>query len=94
MAIVPSDVSIYIVDSYVCLHKLSKDEAAQKKSQTHTSAHMLLSVLRLAQSLACLRFADVVQRDDVDEALGLIECSKENLHDDESMSQISWLLVR
>ena len=40
-------------------------------------------MLRLAQSLARLRFADIVQRDDVDEALRLMECSKESLQDDE-----------
>lgn len=71
------------MDSYVRLRKLSKDEAAQKKSHTYTSARTLLGVLRLAQALARLRFADFVQRDDVDEALRLMECSKESLHDDE-----------
>lgn len=40
-------------------------------------------MLRLSQALARLRFADFVQRDDVDEALRLMECSKESLHDDD-----------
>ncbi|KAJ8594277.1 minichromosome maintenance protein mcm7p [Rhizopogon salebrosus TDB-379] len=80
---VPPDVSSYIVDSYVRLRKLSKDETAQKKSHTYTSARTLLGVLRLAQALARLRFADSVQRDDVEEALRLMDCSKESLHDDE-----------
>ncbi|KAH7889611.1 minichromosome maintenance protein mcm7p [Phlebopus sp. FC_14] len=80
---VPPDVSSYIVDSYVRLRKLSKDEAEQKKSHTYTSARTLLGVLRLSQALARLRFADIVQHDDVDEALRLMECSKESLHDDE-----------
>ena len=65
------------------LRKLSKDEAAQKKSHTYTSARTLLGVLRLAQALARLRFADIVEDGDVDEALRLMECSKESLEDDE-----------
>ncbi|KAF8559699.1 minichromosome maintenance protein mcm7p [Imleria badia] len=81
--IVPPTVSSYIVDSYVRLRKLSKDEAAQKKSHTYTSARTLLGVLRLAQALARLRFADIVEHGDVDEALRLMECSKESLEDDE-----------
>ncbi|KAF9227781.1 minichromosome maintenance protein mcm7p [Gyrodon lividus] len=80
---VPPAVSSYIVDSYVRLRKLSKDEAAQKKSHTYTSARTLLGVLRLAQALARLRFADIVEHGDVDEALRLMECSKESLDDDE-----------
>ncbi|KAF8844833.1 minichromosome maintenance protein mcm7p [Paxillus ammoniavirescens] len=80
---VPPAVSSYIVDSYVRLRKLSKDEAAQKKSHTYTSARTLLGMLRLAQALARLRFADIVEHGDVDEALRLMECSKESLDDDE-----------
>ncbi|KAG6376268.1 minichromosome maintenance protein mcm7p [Boletus reticuloceps] len=82
--VVPPTVSNYIVDSYVRLRKLSKEEAAQKKSHTYTSARTLLGVLRLAQALARLRFADIVEYGDVDEALRLMECSKESLEDDEA----------
>jgi len=81
--IVPREVSNYIVDSYVRLRKLSKDTAEQKKLHTYTSARTLLGVLRLSQALARLRFADIVQHDDVDEALRLMECSKESLNEDE-----------
>ncbi|KAH7923464.1 minichromosome maintenance protein mcm7p [Leucogyrophana mollusca] len=80
---VPPEVSSYIVDSYVRLRKVAKDEEEQKKSHSYTSARTLLGVLRLAQALARLRFADFVQHDDVDEALRLMECSKESLHDDD-----------
>lgn len=79
----PREVSNYIVDSYVRLRKLSKDTAEQKKLHTYTSARTLLGVLRLSQALARLRFADIVQHDDVDEALRLMECSKESLNEDE-----------
>ena len=80
--IVPPDLSSYIVDSYVRLRKQSKEDAKRDRSHTHTSARTLLGVLRLAQALARLRFAAAVQHADVDEALRLMEASKESLHDD------------
>jgi DNA replication licensing factor MCM7 len=75
-------VSSYVVDSYVRLRKLSKDEEEQNKSHTYTSARTLLAILRLAQALARLHLADVVEHPDVDEALRLMECSKESLQED------------
>ncbi|KAI6131983.1 MCM2/3/5 family-domain-containing protein [Pisolithus croceorrhizus] len=84
---VSPEVSKYVVDSYVRLRKLSKDAAEQKKLHTYTSARTLLGVLRLSQALARLRFANVVQHDDVDEALRLMECSKESLYEDEDREQ-------
>jgi DNA replication licensing factor MCM7 len=80
---VPRQVSNYVVDSYVRLRKLSKDEEAENKSHTYTSARTLLGILRLAQALARLRWSDYVERFDVDEALRLMECSKESLADEE-----------
>lgn len=74
--------SSYIVDSYVRLRKISKGEAEQNKSHSYTSARTLLGVLRLAQALARLRQSDTVEVPDVDEALRLMECSKETLLDD------------
>ncbi|KAF8746099.1 hypothetical protein AX14_000158 [Amanita brunnescens Koide BX004] len=79
---VPQHVSSYIVDSYVRLRKISKGEAEQNKSHTYTSARTLLGVLRLAQALARLRQSGAVETPDVDEALRLMECSKESLLDD------------
>jgi len=75
-------VSNYIVNSYVRLRKLSKDEEAQNKSHTYTSARTLLGILRLAQALARLRWSDFVEQIDVDEALRLMDCSKESLMDE------------
>ena len=75
--------SNYVVESYVRLRKISKDDEAQKKSHTYTSARTLLGVLRLAQALCRLRFSDRVDHEDVDEALRLMEVSKESLHEDE-----------
>jgi DNA replication licensing factor MCM7 len=76
-------VSSYIVDTYVRLRKQSKHDAQQNRSHTHTSARTLLGVLRLAQALARLRFAAAVLHADVDEALRLMEASKESLRDDD-----------
>jgi len=79
---VPPEVSTYVVESYVRLRKLSKEEEEQNKSHSYTSARTLLGILRLAQALARLRCADVVEHPDVDEALRLMECSKESLQED------------
>lgn len=79
---VPQHVSSYIVESYVQLRKTSKGEAEQNKSHSYTSARTLLGVLRLAQALARLRQSGIVEKPDVDEALRLMECSKESLLDD------------
>jgi DNA replication licensing factor MCM7 len=80
---VPRHVSSYVVESYVKLRKASKDESEQQKAHTYTSARTLLGVLRLAQALARLRFASVVEQADVDEALRLMAASKETLLEDE-----------
>ncbi len=79
--------SNFIIEKYVTLRKESKDEDAQKKSHTYTSPRTLLGVLRVAQALARLRFSDDVTREDVEEALRLMEVSKKSLHDDEEDAQ-------
>ncbi|KAJ7217212.1 MCM2/3/5 family-domain-containing protein [Mycena pura] len=85
--VVPPAVSSYVVDSYVRLRKMGKAAEEQNKSHSYTSARTLLGVLRLAQALARLRFADTVEHPDVDEALRLMECSKQSLEDDEDTEQ-------
>jgi len=80
---VPPQVSSYIVDSYVRLRKIQKDQEEQNKSYTYTSARTLLGVLRLSQALARLRCWDEVEHADVDEALRLMEKSKESLLEDD-----------
>ncbi|KIY50821.1 MCM-domain-containing protein [Fistulina hepatica ATCC 64428] len=81
--VVSPRVSSYIVDTYVRLRKASKGDEAQAKAHMYTSARTLLGVLRIAQALARLRQSDLVEHPDVDEALRLIECSKESLLDEE-----------
>lgn len=78
----PREVSDYVVKAYVRLRKLQKEQEDNNKTHSYTSARTLLGVLRLAQALARLRFADTVEVPDVDEALRLMEVSKESLLDD------------
>ncbi|KAJ8087923.1 DNA replication licensing factor MCM7 [Marasmius tenuissimus] len=80
---VSSDVSSYIVDSYVKLRKRSKVDQEENTSHSYTSARTLLGILRLAQALARLRFSDSVEHPDVDEALRLMDCSKASLHEED-----------
>lgn len=54
-------------------------EARNAKDMTFTSARNLLGILRLSTALARLRLTDVVEKDDVNEAIRLIEMSKESL---------------
>ena len=86
---VPREVSDYVVKAYVRLRKMQKDQEDNNKTHSYTSARTLLGVLRLAQALARLRFADTVEIADVDEALRLMEVSKESLLDDEDKERES-----
>lgn len=79
--IVPQGVSEYVVQSYVRLRKEHKEQEEENKTHSYTSARTLLAVLRLAQALARLRFAETVETGDVDEALRLMEASKESLEE-------------
>ncbi|KIJ27820.1 hypothetical protein M422DRAFT_270920 [Sphaerobolus stellatus SS14] len=79
---VPREVSDYVVRAYVRLRKMQKELEEQDKTHSYTSARTLLGVLRLSQALARLRFDDYVTISDVDEALRLMEVSKESLIDD------------
>ncbi|KIY73057.1 DNA replication licensing ATPase [Cylindrobasidium torrendii FP15055 ss-10] len=99
---VPPQVSKHVVDSYVRLRKASKEDEEQDKAHTYTSVRTLLAILRLAQALARLRMSDVVDHSDVDEALRLMDCSKESLYDDDeeerepdkSMVSQIWRLIK
>lgn len=81
---VPKEVSDYMVGAYVRMRQQQKRDEGSKKQFTHTSPRTLLGVLRLAQALARLRFAEEVIAEDVDEALRLTEVSKASLYADEN----------
>ncbi|KAJ5604775.1 hypothetical protein N7510_009929 [Penicillium lagena] len=80
--VVPSNVSDYMVGAYVSMRKKQKADEARKKQFSHVSPRTLLGIVRLSQALARLRFSEEVVREDVDEALRLIEVSKASLLND------------
>ncbi|KAH0528653.1 hypothetical protein TsFJ059_003485 [Trichoderma semiorbis] len=80
--IVPESVSEYMIKTYVRLRDQQQRAEKKGKQFTHTTPRTLLGVVRLAQALARLRFSNQVTQDDVDEALRLVEASKESLNTD------------
>lgn len=72
---VPRPLTEYIVDCYVEMRR----EARNTTDNTFTSARNLLAILRLSTALTKLRLAEVVTKDDVSEALRLLEMSKISL---------------
>jgi DNA replication licensing factor MCM7 len=82
--VVPPSVAPYIVEAYVSLRQDdSNGNSRSKGDQTAMTARQLLSILRLGQALARLRFSDVVAREDVDEAIRLTHQSKASLVEDD-----------
>jgi len=80
-------VAPYIVEAYVSLRQADRPGARQRGKagdQTAMTARQLLSILRLGQALARLRFSDFVAREDVDEAIRLTHMSKASLENDTS----------
>lgn len=78
--VVPESVTEYMIRTYVRLRDQQQRAEKKGKQFTHTTPRTLLGVVRLAQALARLRFSNEVTQDDVDEALRLIEASKESLN--------------
>jgi DNA replication licensing factor MCM7 len=84
--VVPADVAPYIVEAYVTLRSQGTPSGGRTKNgdQTVMTARQLLSILRLSQALARLRFSDYVAREDVDEAIRLTHMSKSSLLDEDN----------
>merc|ERR1719481_283312 len=76
--VIPAELSNFIVGSYCEMRKEARD-AENKHSTTFTSARTLLAILRLSTALARLRLVDVVEKADVNEAMRLMEMSKDSL---------------
>ncbi|KAI9007723.1 putative DNA replication licensing factor Mcm7 [Hyaloraphidium curvatum] len=79
---VPREVADYIVNSYVDMR--NKEDNVYKDLQ-YTCARTLLSIIRMSTALARLRFSDIVEVGDVEEALRLIDVSKSSLLDDDRL---------
>jgi len=83
--VVKADVAPYIVEAYVGLRMQGTPGSGGRKQsgdQTAMTARQLLSILRLGQALARLRFSDYVAREDVDEAIRLTHMSKASLDEE------------
>ena len=76
---VPESLTEYIAAVYA---EMRAEEAAASVPHSYTTARTLLSILRLAQALARLRFAEQVGQAEVDEALRLMRMSKHSVLDD------------
>lgn len=74
--VIPENLADYITGAYVEMRK----EARNSKDTTFTSARTLLAILRLSTALARLRLADAVEKEDVNEAMRLMEMSKDSLN--------------
>jgi hypothetical protein len=79
--VVPVELTSYIVEAYVSLrtqdtrasHSSSRSRhSLPANDQTVMTARQLLSILRLSQALARLRFSETVSHEDVDEAIRLV----------------------
>lgn len=75
----PEALTDYIVSAYVEMRK----DARNNRDTTFTSPRTLLAVIRLATALARLRLADQIEKEDVNEAMRLMEMSKASLNEDE-----------
>lgn len=73
-------VNDYVVQAYIRLRQDSKREMDSKFSFGQATPRTLLGIVRLSQALAKLRLADIVDIDDVEEALRLVRVSKESLY--------------
>lgn len=92
--VVPKDVGAYVTQSYIKMRKESQTNEGSVRKFSHITPRTLLGILRLSQALARIRFANVVSKDDVDEALRLINCSKlsmnaQEIEVDDASSSIS-----
>lgn len=81
--VIPENLSDFIVGSYCQMRKEARQDKAENHSRnsTFTSARTLLAILRLATALARLRIVNTVEKDDVSEAMRLMEMSKDSLKD-------------
>ncbi|KAK4659032.1 Mini-chromosome maintenance protein 7 [Podospora pseudocomata] len=77
--VLPPNVADYMVKTYVRLRNQHKRNEKKSQNFGHTTPRTLLGIVRLAQALARLQFSNTVKQEDVDEALRLIEASKESL---------------
>lgn len=76
---VPPELGDYVVAHYCALRQRERDEM---DGRSYVTPRTLLSILRLAQAVAKLRFDDAVSRSDVDAALSLMTSSQASITPD------------
>merc|ERR1712228_995437 len=75
--VIPPQLTNYLVGCYVSMRAQSLDENGQYDSRKIVGTpRALLSILRLSQALARIRFSDVVNQSDVQEAIRLMKEAK------------------
>ena len=75
---------IAYVSVSVCHRKMDVQESAKNGERSMMTPRQLLSILRLSQGCARIRFSKVVEMSDIDEAIRLVKASKESLEDESS----------
>jgi len=78
----PKDLTEHLANAYVTI----REDSRNNKNATFTSARTLLSIIRMSTALAKLRLGAQVEKFDIDEALRLMEMSKDTLAGDDSDS--------
>lgn len=76
---VPKAVGDYVTQSYINMRKEAQRNEGSVRKFAHITPRTLLAILRLSQALARIRFGDEVNRNDVDEALRLLQVSKSSM---------------
>ncbi|AMD20795.1 HDR053Cp [Eremothecium sinecaudum] len=99
--IMTSEVNDRIVQSYIRMRQDSKHATDPRHQFGQATPRTLLAIIRLSQALAKLRFSDIVETEDVDEALRLTQVSKESLYhqsetkyDDESPTTKIYIIIK
>lgn len=75
---VPEELADDIAGAYADIRQAEVD--AGSEATGYTTARTLLSIIRLSESLARLRWSNIVSKQDVERALELMKMSKSNLH--------------
>jgi len=81
---IPPALSNMIVEEYVNMRQKDKRDAIENGSQSMLTARQLLSILRMSQALARLRFDEEVSQSDIAEAIRLTRVSKSSLELEDS----------
>lgn len=76
---VPPELTDYLCEAFVDIRERDKVKSARSGGRGSITARQLLSILRLAEARARLHFRSDVTRDDVNEAIRLVNVSKSSV---------------